>query len=48
MTNAFSFSLKSCDTQKEKNEYLILKRMYGIQKDGTDELICSAAVETQT
>ena len=34
--------------QKEKNKYYILMHIYGIQKDGTDEPICRAAVETQT
>ena len=32
----------------EKNKYHILKHIYGIQKDGTDEPICRAAVEAQT
>ena len=32
----------------EKNKYHILKHIYGIQKDGTDEPICRAAMETQT
>ena len=27
--------------QKEKNKYHILTHIYGIQKDGTDEPICS-------
>ena len=34
--------------QKEKNKYYILMYMYGIYKDGTDELMCRAAEETQT
>ena len=35
-------------SQKEKNKYCILTHIYGIQKDGTDETICRAAMETQT
>ena len=27
-------------SQKEKYKYCILVHMYGIQKDGTDEIIC--------
>ena len=34
--------------QKEKNNYHILTHIYGIYKDGTDEPIFRAAVETQT
>ena len=34
--------------QKEKYKYHILMHMYGIQKDGTDEFICRAAMEKQT
>ena len=33
---------------KEKDKYQILIHIYGIQKDGTDEIICRAATETQT
>ena len=33
-------------SQKEKNKYRILTRVYGIYKNGTDEHICRAAVET--
>ena len=32
-------------SQKEKYKYCILVHMYGIQKDGTDEIICRAALE---
>ena len=32
-------------SQKEKYEYCILMHIYGIQKDGTDEFICKAAME---
>ena len=35
-------------SQKQKNKYHILMHIYGIQKDGTDELTCRAAVEMQT
>ena len=34
--------------QKEKDKYYILMHTYGIQKDGIDEPICRAAMETQT
>ena len=34
--------------QKEKDKYCILTHMYGTQKDGIDEPICRAAMETQT
>ena len=34
--------------QKEKDKYCILIHIYGISKDGTDELIYRAAVEMQT
>ena len=34
-------------SQKEKNKYHILTHKYGIQKDGTDESICRAAMEMQ-
>ena len=33
-------------SQKKKNKYCIVTHIYGIQKDGTDEPICRAAVET--
>ena len=35
-------------SQKEKNKYCILTHIYGIWKDGTDESICRAAIETLT
>ena len=35
-------------SQGEKNKYHTLMHRYGIQKDGTDEPICRAAMETQT
>ena len=34
-------------SQKEKNKYHVLTRIYGIQKNGTDEPICRAGIETQ-
>ena len=34
--------------QKEKNKYHALMHIYGIQKEGTDEPICRAAMEMQT
>ena len=34
-------------SQKEKTKYHILVHIYGIQKDGTNEPICRAALETQ-
>ena len=33
-------------SQKEKNKYHILVHIYGIQKNGTDEPICRAGIET--
>ena len=35
-------------SQKEKDKYHILTHIYGIQKSGTDEFICKAAIEKQT
>ena len=35
-------------SQKEKNKYQILMHINGIHKDGTDEPLCRAAMETQT
>ena len=34
--------------QKEKNKYHILTHICGIQKNGTDEPVCKAEIETQT
>ena len=34
-------------SQKEKNKYHMLTHMSGIYKNGTDELICKAEIETQ-
>ena len=33
-------------SQKEKNKYRILTHIRGIKKNGTDELICEAEIET--
>ena len=35
-------------SQKEKSKYGILTHMYGTQKDGTNEPVCRAGVETKT
>ena len=35
-------------SHKEKNKYQMLMHAPGIYKDGTDEPICSAAMEMQT
>ena len=40
--------IKSEVSQKEKDKYCILTHIYGIQKNGTEELIYRAAVEKQT
>ena len=37
--------IKSDVTQKEKDKYRILIHIYGIYKDGTDEIICREAME---
>jgi len=42
------FVVQSEVSQKEKNKYCILMHVYGIYKDGTDESICRAQIETQT
>ena len=34
--------------QKEKNKYGMLRHIYGIWKNGTDEPICRAGTEMQT
>ena len=34
-------------SQKEKNKYHILTHICGIQKNGTDELVSKAEIETQ-
>ena len=35
-------------SQKEKNKYCILTHTCGILKNGIDDLICKAEIETQT
>ncbi|MCU5907669.1 hypothetical protein H3U63_18770 [Clostridioides difficile] len=35
-------------SQKAKDKYCILKHIYGIQENGTDEPICREGTETQT
>ena len=35
-------------SQEEKDKYCMPMHIYGIQKDGTDELICRSAMEKQT
>ena len=42
------YIIQSEVSQKEKDKYCILIHIYGIQKDGTDEFICRAAMEMQT
>ena len=34
-------------SQREKNKYCILMHISGIQRNGTDELVCKAEIETQ-
>ena len=42
---------RDCDasevSQKEKNKYRILMHIWGIQKNGADEPVCKAEIETQ-
>ena len=42
------FVIQSEVIQKEKNKYHILTHICGVQKNGTDEPICRAGIETQT
>ena len=35
-------------SQKEENKHHILTHVYGTEKNGADEPICRAAIETQT
>ena len=35
-------------SQKEKSKYCIITQVCGIQKNGIDDLICKAEIETQT
>ena len=39
-------TIQSEVSQKEKHQYSILTHIYGIQKDGNDDLICKTAKET--
>ena len=39
--------IQSEASQKEKHQYSILTHIYGIQKDGNDDLVCETAKETQ-
>ena len=39
--------IKSEVTQKEENKYRILMHICGVQKNGTDDLICIAKIETK-
>ena len=39
--------IQSDASQKEKNKYHILMHIYDIQKNGTDEPICRAGIETR-
>ena len=34
--------------QEEKDKYHILTQIYGVQKNGTDEIICRAGIEMKT
>ena len=40
--------IQSKVSQKEKNMYCLLKRICRVQKNGIDDLICKAEIETQT
>ena len=40
--------IQSKVSQKEKDKYCIFTHAYGIERDGTDEPICRAAMETET
>ena len=40
---------RACEiSQKEENKHYILTHVYGAEKNGADEPICRAAIETQT
>ena len=41
-------NIKSEVSQKDKDKYHTLTHINGIQKDGSDEIICRAAMEIQT
>ena len=38
--------IQSEESQKEKYQYSILMHIYGIQKDGNNDLICETTKET--
>ena len=40
------FVMQSEVSPKEKNKYCILMHIYGIWKNGTDEPICRAGIDT--
>ena len=40
-------TIQSEVSQKEKRQYSILMHIYGIEKDGNNDLICETARETQ-
>ena len=40
--------IQSEASQKEKNKYHMSTHICGIQKNGTDEPVCKAGIETQT
>ena len=42
------FVIQSEVNQKEENKYCILMHIRGIQKNGIDEPVCKAEIETQT
>ena len=39
--------IQSRVSQKEKNKCCVISRLCGIQKNGTDELVCKAEIESQ-
>ena len=39
--------IQSKVSQKEKNKYCLISLICGIQKNGTDELVCKAEIESQ-
>ena len=39
--------IQSQGSQKEKNKFHIISLICGIWKNGTDELICNAEIESQ-
>ena len=43
----YPYIIRSEVSQKEKNKYHVLTHICGIQKNGIDDLICKAEIETQ-